>query len=156
MDTSKLSTGDKVVLGAGAAMLLFSFLPWFTVEFFGSTYTENAWDYFLTGMVPLGLTLALVAWVVVTRILDVELPDLPIPEGLAALAVAGAAAALIGLRLLVGGDDDGTDVLDRSYGLFLSVLAVIALVAGAFLKFQEDGGQLPGASSSGSGTPTPF
>jgi hypothetical protein len=66
---------------------------------------------------------------------------------------------LVILRLLIGGADEGTDVLKRSYGLFLSVLAVLGLAAGAFLKFQEEGGELPkssGGSSSNSGPKTPF
>jgi hypothetical protein len=158
MDLSKLSTGDKIVVGSGLAFFVFMFFPWFTVDLgpFGD-YTENGWDYFFTGIVPMLLGLAMVAWIVVTKLAEVDLPEIPIPEGLLLLILGGAAALLVVMRLLVGGDDDGTDVLDRSFGLLLATLAAAGLAAGAFMKFQESGGELPGKGSSGDrGTPTPF
>ncbi|HEX2576001.1 MAG TPA: hypothetical protein VHK88_06595, partial [Aquihabitans sp.] len=88
--------------------------------------------------------------------------DLPAPWPLVVLGLAAIAALLVLLRLLMGGDDEGTDVLERSIGLFLSTLAVLGLAGGAFLKFQEDGGKLPtkgGGTSTGgtsTGNPTPF
>ncbi len=158
MDLSKLSTGDKVVVGSGLAYVLFMFFPWFTVDLgpFGD-YSENGWDYFFTGIIPMLLALAMLAWIVVTKLAETDLPEIPIPEGLLMLILGGAAALLVVLRVLIGGDDDGTDVLDRSFGLILAMLAAIGLAVGAFLKFQESGGELPGKPSSGdSGTPTPF
>lgn len=157
MDLSKLSTGDKVIGGSGIALLLFSFLPWFTFSAFGITATQNGFDYFFTGIIPVLLGLAMVGWIVGTKLAGVELPELPIPEGLMLLVMGGVAALLVIFRLLVGAGDDPADVLDRSFGLFLSVLAVLGLVGGAFLRFQEDGGELPGkGGSSGSSGPTPF
>jgi hypothetical protein len=64
------------------------------------------------------------------------------------------------LRLLIGADDAGTDVLDRGIGIFLSTIAALGLGGGAFLKFQEEGGELPKSGGSGGQTgsqpPTPF
>ena len=161
MDLSKLSTGDKVLGGSGIALFIFSFFNWFTLDNAFLNVTQSAWDYFFTGIVPVLLGLLLVGYVVVTKLLDdVKLPDLPIEYPLAVLGTAGLAALLVILRLLIGGDDGGTDVLDRDIGLFLSTLAVLGLAGGAFLKFQEDGGELPTKGSSNdtgsSGTPTPF
>lgn len=150
MDLTKLSLGDKVMAGSGIALFVFSFFNWFKFEYDfgpyggGGSYTENAWDYFFTGIVPVLLGLALVGYVVVTKVLDgVKLPELPIGWPLVVLGTAGLAAILVILRLLIGGDDAGTDALDRGFGLFLSTVAVIGLAGGAFLKFQEDGGELP-------------
>ncbi len=161
MDLSKLSLGDKVLGGSGLALFVFSFFNWFTLNTGFYSYTESAWDYLFTGIIPVLLGLVLVGYVVVTKLLDaVKLPDLPIEYPVAVLGTACLAALLVILRLLIGGDDNGTGVLDRGLGLFLSTLAVLGLAGGAFLKFQEDGGQLPtkgdGDDIGASGTPTPF
>jgi hypothetical protein len=160
MDLSKLSTSDKVIGGSGIVLLISSFLPWFSFSLLGESFSQNGWDYFFTGIIPVLLGLVMVAWIVGTKLAEVDLPELPVPEGLMLLAMGGTAALLIVLRLLIGAGDDPNDVLDRGFGLFLSVLAAIGLAAGAFLKFQEDGGELPGAGGSAGGAsgtpPTPF
>jgi len=161
MDLSKLSTSDKVIGGSGIALLIFSFFPWFKVEAFGASASQSGWDYFFTGIVPVLLGLVMVAWVIATKLADMDLPELPVPEGLLLLGIGGAAALLIILRLLLGfGEDDPFGVVDRAFGLYLSVLAAIGLAAGGFLKFQEGGGELPGKSPGGStgegGSATPF
>lgn len=159
MDLSRLSTGDKVLAGSGLALFVFSFFPWFSYDGFYDI-SESGWDYTMTGIVPTLIALALVAYVVVTKVLDnVTLPELPVPYGLVVLGLAGLAALLVVLRLLIGGDDGGSDLLERSIGLFLAVLAALGLAAGAFLKFQEEGGQLPtkgGGTSTPGQPPTPF
>lgn len=161
MDLSKLSIGDKVIAGSGIALFVFSFLPWFEFEAFGVSATQSGWHFFLTGIIPVLLGLACVAWVITTKVAEVDLPELPVPEGLLLLAMGGLAALLVVLRLLIGGDDEGTDLLDRTIWLFIATLAAIGLAAGAFLKFQEDGGELPGVGGSSGGSssstpPTPF
>ena len=163
MDLSKLSTGDKVIGGSGIALFLFSFFPWFGVD--GYSGGGNAYDVGLfTGTLPVLLGLVLVAWVIATKVADVDLPELPVPEGLLLLGIAGTSALLIILRFIIGYEVGGFGItidLDRKIGLFLAVLAAIGLVGGAFLKFQEGGGKLPGAGGSGDstgqgGNATPF
>lgn len=161
MDLSKLSNGDKVIGGSGIALFIFSFFPWFTLNAGFIDYSESGWDYFFTGIIPTLLGLALVGYVVVTKLMDgVKLPELPVAYPLLVLGLGATAGVLVVLRLLIGGDDSGTGVLDRSFGLFLSTLSAIGLAFGAFLKFKEEGGELPtkGGGSSGTGTtpPTPF
>lgn len=163
MDLSKLSNGDKVIAGSGIALFVFSFFPWFTIDASFIDYSESGWDYFFTGIIPTLLGLALVGYVVATKLLDgVKLPDLPVGWPLVVLGAGGLAALLVVLRLLIGGDDSGTGVLDRSFGLFLATLSAIGLAFGSFLKFKEEGGELPtkGGGTPGTGTgstpPTPF
>lgn len=161
MDLKKLSLGDKVIAGSGLALFIFSFFPWFKYDFgaFGGSYKQSGWHFFFTGIVPTLLGLVMVAWIVATKVAEIDLPDLPVPQGLLMLGLGGVAALLVVLRLLIGGDDAGTDVLDRSFGLFLAVLAALGLAGGGFLKFTEEGGELPKkGSSAGGGTqpPTPF
>lgn len=163
MDLSKLSTGDKVIAGSGIALFIFSFLPWFSFEYgnaFGSVSAkQNGWDFFFTGIIPVLLGLAMVGWIVATKVAEIDLPELPVPQGLLMVGMGAAAAVLILLRLLIGGDDGGSDLLERSFGLFLAVLAAVGLAGGGFLKFTEEGGELPkkgGSTGGGTQPPTPF
>jgi hypothetical protein len=160
MDLKKLSLGDKVIAGSGLALLIFWFLPWFKWEYLGYSANQKGTHFFFTGTVPMLLGLVMIAWVVATKVAEIDLPDMPVPQGLLLLGMGGLAAVLVVLRLLMGGDDAGTDVLDRAFGIFLATLAALGLAGGGFLKFQEDGGELPksGGGSQGGGTqpPTPF
>ncbi|MBK6855702.1 MAG: hypothetical protein IPG97_03840 [Microthrixaceae bacterium] len=160
MDLTKLTLGDKVLAGSGLALFVFSFLPWFGVEGYGGG--GNAWDVgFFTGILPTLIGLLLVGYVVVTKLADgVALPELPVPYPLVVLGLAGAAALLIVIRLLIGYEVGFGYDLDRKYGLFLATLAALGMAGGAFLKFQEEGGELPkgggSGGQSGSQPPTPF
>lgn len=172
MDLKKLTTGDMVLAGSGILLFIFSFFTWFKFESsaFGQTFgvNQNGWHFFLTGIVPALIALALIAYVVLTKLVDgVDLPKVSVGYPLVVLGLAALAAVLVVLRLLIGGDDNGTDVLDRAFGMYLATLAALALAAGGFLKFQEEGGELPNkkggtGTRSGStgddsgGAPTPF
>jgi hypothetical protein len=171
MDISKLSNGDKVLAGSGILLFIFSFLTWFKKDYgalgYHVTYKQNGWDYFGTGTIPVIIALLLIAYVVVTKLLDnVTLPELPIAYNLLVLGLGVLVAVLIILRLLLGASYSGIDVdLDRSIGLFLSVIAGIGVAGGSFLKFQEEGGDLSnlkgggksdGGTTGDSGSATPF
>ncbi len=165
MDLSKLSTGDKVLAGSGLALFIFSFLPWFGVS--GYSGSGNGWDVgFFTGTLPALIGLVLLAYVIVTKVLEgVTLPD-GVPYPLVILGLAGLAALLVVIRLLIGYKVDAgftSFKLDRKFGLYLATLAALGLAAGGFLKFQEDGGEFPTkktGTGTGTGTdggaPTPF
>lgn len=146
MDLSKLSTSDKVVAGSGLALLIFSFFPWYGVEGFDGG--RNGWDYFLFGIIPVLLGVAMVAVVAIKAFSDTELPDLPIPWGQAMLIAGAVAAILVVLKLLIGDDVLGFD-LDRKFGLILSALSAIGLAIGGYLKSQETG-ERPSGGGSGS------
>lgn len=146
MDLNKLTTADKVIAASGILLFLFSFLPWYGL----GDGSRNGWDYFLFGIIPVLLGLLMVATVVVIRFTDVQLPDLPLPLAQLMLVAGGLAALLVLLRLVIGDSidlglgelGDALDIdtsidLDRKYGLFLSFLATLGLVAGAFLKSKE-------------------
>lgn len=146
MDLSKLSTSDKVVAGSGLALFIFSFFPWYGVDGFDGG--RNGWDYFLFGIIPVILGLAMVAVVALKAFSDTDLPDLPIPWGQAMLIAGALAAILVVLKLLIGDDVLGFD-LDRKFGLFLSALSAIGLAVGGYLKSQESG-DAPSAGGTGS------
>ncbi len=165
MDLKKLTTNDWIIGGSGIALLLFSFFSWFSVGGYGAV---NGWHFFVTGIIPIFLVLACVAYVVLTRLVDgVNLPELPIPWALAVLGAAGLATLLIVIRLIIGYSVGGGSVggfkvssvkLDRSFGLLLSLLASIGVTVGAVLNYL--GAEKTTNRSTGGGTgntpPTPF
>jgi hypothetical protein len=161
VDLSKLNTSDWLVGGGAIAFLISLFLPWYGDPTGFSDFANNGSDYFLTGWIPLLLIIAAFVFTVLPKLADgVNLPETigPLPRLQAALVAAGAAAILVLLRLIIASDNVGdidTDfTLDRKYGLFLALLAAIAVAAGAFLKYQ--GNEDADSSSSSSAPPTPF
>jgi hypothetical protein len=158
VDLSKLTTSDWLVGGGGLAFLISMFLPWYGVEGF-SEANNSGFDYFLTGWIPLLLVIGTFVLTVLPKLADgVTLPETigPLPRAQAALIAAGVAAVLVLLRLLITSSVEviGTTFdLDRKYGLFVALLAAIAVAAGAFLKYQGDEDAGGNASSA---PPTPF
>jgi len=154
MDLNKLTNGDKVVGISGILLLVFSFLPWYGFSETGFSASRNGWDYFLFGVIPVILGLALVALVIVQRFTDVNLPDVgALTWGQLSLIAAALAAVLVILKLLIGdnvGSFGFSIDLDRKFGIFLAALATLGLVAGGFLKMQEDR-----AGATGGSTPPP-
>ncbi len=142
MDLSKLSLQDKIILGAAALLTVAMFLPWFKFEAFGFSATASGFDVgFLFSWVPWLLSLVMAGQVAVTNFKpEQEVPDLPIPWAQAHLYAGGAAAALVVLKLLIGESE-----LDRSFGLFLAVIAAGGLAYGGFLKSKEEDGGTAGA-----------
>jgi hypothetical protein len=139
VDLNKLSTSDRLIAGGGIAYLIFMFLPWYGL----AGGSNSGWDYFLGGVLPLILIAIMVAHVLITAMSpDTKLPDLPLPWAQVHLIAGAAAAALVILRLVIGSDVEtgfGDISLDRKFGLFLAVLAAIAVAVGGFLKSQESG-----------------
>jgi hypothetical protein len=87
-------------------------------------------------------------------------PDLPswLP-----VALGGAAAVLVLLKLLIGADVNGAGAAEafgvsidvsRSFGIFVALLAAIGMAAAGFLKMQEQPGGAP--STGGTAPPQPF
>lgn len=155
MDLDKLTTADKLIVGGGIAYLIFMFLTWFERSEGGFSISANGWDYFLGGILPLLLMIIMGAQVIISRFSpETKLPDLPIAWGQVHLIAGVAAAAIVLLRLIIpaeiefGGFDTGEN-FDRAYGIFLALLAALAVAVGGWMKFQEEGGN---ATASGGDT----
>lgn len=136
MDLNKLTTSDKVIAGSAIALLIFSFLPWFKVDFgpFGGDVTVNGWEWFFWGILPVILGIVMLAQVAITAFSpDTKLPDLPVTWGQVHLGAGAIAAILVVLKLLMGQTG-----WDRSFGIFLAAIAAVGLAVGGFLKFQEE------------------
>ncbi len=159
MDLSKLTLSDRIIAASGIVFLIFSFLPWYGKDYsvgtFSGSYSENGWSYFLFGIIPALLAIAILAYIAI-RVFSpsTNLPELPVPWATAVLIAAAVAAVLVVLKLLIGASKGGIN-LDRKYGLFIAVLAVLGLVAGAAMAFMAE---QKGTTSGGTGStpPTPF
>jgi hypothetical protein len=141
VDLNKLTQGEKVIGASAIALLIFSFLPWYGVDVsipgLGTrSYSRSGWDYFLFGIIPVLLAIAMVVVIALSRFTETKLPDPPLPWGQIHLIAGCVAGALVLLKLLIGDDVGGFD-LDRKYGIFLALIAGIGLAAGGFLKSKE-------------------
>lgn len=142
MDLSRLSMGDKVVLGSTIALFITLFLPWFSVDVPGLGVQDTGSGYntggFLFAILPLLLAIVMAAQIAIARFSPAtQLPQLPIPWGRVHLIAGVLALVLVLLKLLIGEEDFGTGAIDRSFGIFLSLIAAAGLAAGGFLKNQE-------------------
>jgi hypothetical protein len=126
-----LSRGSKVMLVAGALLLIDTFFAWQQVEVeeFGIEASQNAWHGFW-GVVLGLLTAVLVAWFV-AKLAGVEI-NLPVSDAM----LGGALALLILLFTLIKILDDEFTNFWAYVGLVLA--AIIAI--GAWLNIQDAGG----------------
>lgn len=138
MDLSNLSTSDKLIGIGGIITIISLFLNWYgvpTVEFMGETLGIDASASLMDrnlGVLILILAAVAVA-VVVLRVLEVfDMADQGLPEGTVMLVVGG----LVGLFTVWAVLD--TDGLDREWGMWVGVAAVVVFIAGTVMSFQEE------------------
>ncbi|MCU1364663.1 MAG: hypothetical protein JWL72_4838 [Ilumatobacteraceae bacterium] len=171
MDFSKFKPSDWLKAGGGVVMLIAYFLSWWgysaSNQFVSVDYSLSGSDYFFTGTVP---WLILVAIGVLTVLAALDIFKLPatMPAPLIFLGASALAFLLVLIRFFSDGVDYVGDTgLSRGAGLYLALLAAIAVVAGSFLGFKESGGDLNdlkdinklkgqfGGPSGGPGAPPP-
>lgn len=153
-DAKKVTTYDWGVIAGGAAVLVFSFFPWYgtsgSVAGIGFSASRSGWDTFL-GILGVLLCVAAAVFVLATRAFAVRSPDMPVGPSLLALALAGLGTLLIVIRLLTydrassGGFSVGPKI-----GIWLALLAAIIETASAFMLFRTSGEKLgtgPAATS---------
>lgn len=145
---NKPTTAEIIILVAGAAALVFSFLDWLDAPFGGSA---NAWD---DGFFPtytwVGILGAVMAVVIVLEVFaNVSLPDKVVgftwPQVHLALA---AYTVLITISFLIVEKGSGVDM---AIGYFISLVASIGLVVGAYMLGQERPAGMRAAPAAGPG-----
>ncbi|HET6834482.1 MAG TPA: hypothetical protein VFH30_11485 [Acidimicrobiales bacterium] len=146
MDLNKLSTADKVIGASAIVFLIALFLPWYGL----AGGSNNGWDYFFTGILPLLIAAAMVAVIAIQRFSTTELPKPPIPWSQIHLIGGAAIVVLVLLRVLITSDvevlGESFD-LDRKYGLWIAFIAAIGLGVGGFLENQESEDAITGRSA---------
>jgi hypothetical protein len=146
MDKLKLSTANLVILVAGLVMLIASFLAFNKYSrgsvtignvHIGGTISYSAWSshYFLIATIPALIGIVMAAQVAVAGFA----PEVNLPDRVLGLSwtqihlVLGFQATIMMLAFLI----QDTGIFDKGVGLFLMLLAAIALLVGAVLRMQE-------------------
>ena len=145
MEKLKLSTANLVILISGVVMLLGSFLPFgkVTRTSFSVTgitvgsHSISAWgtNLFLIATIPALIGVVMAAQVALATFApQVKLPDAVLGFTWTQIhLVLGFQATIMMLAFLI--QDTGS--LDKGIGLFLMLIAAIALLVGAVLRMQE-------------------
>lgn len=156
---SALSTGEKLILGGGAAFVISTFLPWIKVSVKGvgglgggsesnSALSDPA---SIWGILALVVALVLVG-IIIARLMDMQLPALP-PQYTWGQVFAAGGGLLVVLTLLkawrIQAVDLGFcgDLCSKSFGFgfFIGIIAALAVGAGAYMLYTEEkGGSLGG------------
>lgn len=153
MDLSRFRTSDWLKVGGGALFLIAGFLTWWQAkaEIAGTSESEtkNAFDYFLTGIVPWLIFIAIAVATFLVAAGRVRLPS-SVPAPVLFLVAAALATLLFIIRFLVSGATDEEEAainelggeLSRGIGLWLALIGAVAVLAGCFLAFTESGRKL--------------
>lgn len=136
MDLTNFKLHDWLMIGGGAAMLVFGLiLDWTSVSSGGfSASGDGPFDYFLTG----GLAWIFVVAVGVLAFLRVAemLPDNQ-PWGIIFLGLTVLASVLMVLQIIMGAR---FDVADRGMGMWGALIWTFVALAGAVTNFRAGGG----------------
>lgn len=139
MSLDKLSNGAKILLAGGILLLIDSFFAW-NKECVGAGGFEvcgekGGWSG--VGVIMGLLVIALIAWEVVL-LLDVKLPELPLKAELISAAIAALVVLFAVIRFI-----SEPSSLGRAWPAWAGLILAIIIAIGAFLRFQEGGGEMP-------------
>ena len=133
-----LSNGEKLIAGGGIVILVASFLPWYSIDVLGVSFTRNGWESpgALWSLLAVIIGVVMAAAVVVPKFSDMKLPDLgSITWPQAHLGLGAAALVLVIIKFL-------NESSELGFGFYIGFLAALALAAGGYLYFTENGGKL--------------
>jgi hypothetical protein len=134
MDFSKLTLGDKIVLGAGGLLILdLLFFPWHKISVasivdVNRTGVQSPNSFY--GVLALLLVLVMVAQVVVSKLTGAKLPEIPVPWPRVHLIAGVAVFVLLLLKLLV-------ETRFLGFGAFLGLILAAAVAFGGYTISRE-------------------
>ncbi|MEO9110971.1 MAG: hypothetical protein ABI368_12200, partial [Jatrophihabitantaceae bacterium] len=148
-DPKSINPLDWGILAAGALAFIFSFISYYTVSVsyggYSASASASAWHGFFGWFAML---LALVGSGLVAMVLFAPAVKLPVPARLAGLGcyAVGTLCVILALFVFPGGDYSGSGV-DEGHGIgyWVSLVVIIAGLVLSLMRFQQGGGQLPGA-----------
>jgi hypothetical protein len=132
VDLKALSTGTKIILGAGLLLLVDTFLAWqkVSVEVSGvevASASQSAWHGFWGVVMGLAL-IALLVWIGL-QIAKVDIPNLNVPERTVTAGLAGVVLVFAVLKNLI---DDYS-----AWPSYVGIVLAAAVAAGAWMRMQE-------------------
>jgi hypothetical protein len=170
-DTTRLRFGD-IVAGIGGVVLFLSlFLDWFSItskaEVLGQSRETSVGVSGWSGLSFIDILLLIIALVAIAiavlRALNM-MPSLPVTPGMILLGLGGLAVLLVLFRLIFVPDFGTGDITEvsaagfkasvdtgRSFGIFIGLLAAVAVAVGGWLTWTEEGKPMP--SGAGGGAP---
>ncbi|HEY7692321.1 MAG TPA: hypothetical protein VH816_08270 [Gaiellaceae bacterium] len=131
------SAGRRVAWVAGLVLLLSSFMSWYSgssVE--GPTLSVIGWHTGTIGKLVFFLGLVLVVIAILREAAGIELPP-TIPESLVTIGLGSLATVLVLIRL-ISIPDTFAGTSGRSIGLWIALLAALAVIAAGLLRAGED------------------
>ncbi len=143
VDFKSLTKGQWLIAGGAIVFLIASFIPWYGASYngFGLSISSNvnAWWHW-TGIIA-GLVSIVVLAFFALRLLKVQLPALPVADKLIFMAGGGLVLVLTALYWIIVASSTGGlrgfsavgFSVGPAFGLFLGLLAAIAMIAGGFL-----------------------
>lgn len=144
-DMSKLSTGEKVVAGAGVLYFIWSFIAvWYKLDLgpFGELVGVGGNINGFRGFTLFASLLALLAVIeIVVRVFGV---NIEIPRGTVHLAAAGIATLFTLLGLFVKPAGFGI-----SWGIFVAIVLALAWLYGAYMLYSQPAGAASSPPSTG-------
>ena len=160
MDTSRLSSGEKIVGVCSGLLVLLSFFPlWAKYEYdvagFSDSERYNAWSDAYSFLMKLAILLALTALVLVIVRAVGKNVNLPVNAGLIYVVLGGLSTLLLLLMVITGPKDlgdlgvtgltsDQLDLLDagleisRGIMLFIGTVIAAGILVGGYLHMQGE------------------
>jgi hypothetical protein len=133
MDMSRLSTGEKIVLGAAGAYFVWAFLPiWYKLSVdLGPLGSISDSKNGLTGVTLIAWILAIVAVadIILRSMMGMKF-NLPVKPGQLHVAIAGLALILTVIGLVAKPTGYGV-----GWGLFVGIIIALAWVYGAYMMY---------------------
>ena len=129
------AAGERITALAGFVLMLSTFMGWYTGSKQGPTIAVIGWHTGAIGKLVFLLGLAVVVLVILHE-LGIELPA-TVPESLVVIVLGSLATILVLVRLISVPDrffpNDG-----RGIGIWISLLAALALIVGGLLRAGEE------------------
>lgn len=158
-DWKSLSTLDRVIVGGAAVTLISTFLPWYGVSVLGFSVSVNGWSAGASAWAG-ALLLTAAGVLLLLRRMGRTVPAVGgvdpsvLVAGVSALGLLLVIVRWLSLPSYHGSGGVGLDYsYGARYGLYVALIAGIAIVAAAVMEMRASGEQLPWAKSHAAAEP---